>query len=95
MNWLIGSQLFLLATIIGYCALRLLHPALAPLLAAVTDEMKTSLETAGWTPEKFVGFVYNTTYYAVAIVTFFYQGGMALYYLRRRAAVASALATDV
>ena len=95
MNWLVGSQLFLLATIIGYCALRLVHPALGPLMAAVTDDMKTSLDTAGWTPEKFVGFVYNTTYYAVAIVTFFYQGGMALYYLRRREAVARALAPEL
>ncbi len=94
MNWLIGSQIFLLTTIIAYCALRLLHPAMGPLLAAVTDDMKVSLETAGWTPERFVRFVYNTTYYAVAIATFLYQGGMALYYYRRRGPVVRALAVE-
>jgi hypothetical protein len=91
MKWLVNSQVFLLATVIAYCGLRLLHPNFAQLLAAVTDDMKVSLETAGWTPDKFVHFVYNTTYYAVAIVTFFYQGGMALYYFRRRESVARAL----
>ena len=94
MNWLISSQLFLLATIISYCALRLLHPGLTPLNAAVTDEMKLSLEAAGWTPDEFVRIVYTTTYAAVAIVTFFYQGGMALYYFRRRGPVARALAAE-
>src|SRR5437660_1598457 len=94
MNWLIASQIFLLTTVIAYCALRLLHPGFGPLLAAVTDDMRASLETAGWTPERFVRFVYNTTYYAVAVVTFFYQGGMALYYFRRRRSVARALASE-
>lgn len=95
MNWLISSQLFLLSTVIVYCGLRLLHPGLEPLLAAVTDEMKLSLESAGWTPDEFVRFIYKTTYAGVAIVTFVYQGGMALYYFRRREPVARALASDV
>lgn len=94
MNWLVGSQLFLLTTVVAYCGLRLLHPGLGPLLAAVTDDMKLSLQSAGWTPERFVTFVYNTTYYAVAVVTVIYQGGMALYYFRRRAPVARALETE-
>jgi len=91
MKWLVGSQLFLLATVISYCALRLLHPAVEPLRAAVTDEMKTQLEAAGWSQDEFIRFIYNTTYYAVAVVTLFYQGGMALYYFRRREPVARAL----
>ena len=95
MKWLVSSQLFLLVTVISYCALRLLHPAIEPLRAAVTDEMKAQLEAAGWSQDEFVRFVYNTTYYAVAIVTVFYQGGMAIYYFRRREPVARALATEV
>ena len=95
MNWLVTSQLLLLATIIGYCGLRLLHPAVEPLRAAVTDDMKTQLEAAGWTQDAFIRFIYNTTYVAVAIVTFFYQGGMALYYLRRREPVAQALGPEL
>jgi hypothetical protein len=91
MSWLISSQFFLLATIIGYCALRLLHPGLGPLQSAVTDEMKLSLEAAGWTAGEFVRVVYNSTYAAVAVATLFYQGGMALYYFRRRESVTRAL----
>jgi hypothetical protein len=94
MRWLVNSQLILSATVIGYCALRLLHPSFEPLLAAVTDDMKASLAAADWTPVEFVRFVYTTTYVAVAIVTFFYQGGMALYYFKRRGAVARALAVE-
>lgn len=95
MRWLVGSQIFLLATVVAYCGLRLLHPVLDPLQAAVTDEMKVSLEAAGWKQEEFIRFVYNTTYYLVGAVTVFYQGGMAIYYLRRREPVARALAEDV
>jgi hypothetical protein len=94
MNWLVGSQLFLLLTILGYCALRLTHPSFGPLRAAVTDDMKISLEAAGYTPDSFIRLVYNLTYAAVAIVTFFYQGGMAVYYHRRRGPVARALAGE-
>lgn len=94
MKWLVSSQLFLLATVIGYCALRLLHPAIEPLRAAVTDDMKTQLEAAGWTQDEFLRVIYNTTYFAVAVVTTFYQGGMALYYFRRREAVARALVAE-
>jgi hypothetical protein len=94
MSWLVGSQLFLLATIVGYCALRLVHPAFEPLHAAITPEMKTSLETAGWTEDEFVGLVYQATYAAVGTVTCAYQGGMAIFYWRRREAVKQALATE-
>ncbi len=91
MKWLVASQLCLLVCVLGYCALRLLHPAIDPLRFALTDEMKTQLEATGWTADEFLRFVYNTTYYAVAVVTLFYQGGMALYYFRRREPVARAL----
>jgi hypothetical protein len=93
-NWLVTSQMLLLATVLGYCALRLLHPAVEPLRAAMTDDMKSQLEVAGWTEDAFIRFIYNTTYYAVAVATLFYQGGMALYYLRRREPVARALTAE-
>ena len=95
MNWLVGSQLFLLVTVLGYCALRLLHPELGPLRAAVTDEMKVSLEAASYTPDAFVQLVYTLTYAVFAIVTFFYQGGMAIYYHRRRDPVTRALTIEL
>ena len=43
LKWLIGSQLFLMAAIVSYCALRLLHPDLAPLRALIDAEMKAQL----------------------------------------------------
>ena len=95
MKWLVSSQLFLLATVIAYCALRLLHPAVEPLRGAITDDMKSQLEAAGWSQDEFIRFIYNTTYAAVAAVTLVYQGGMALYYFRRREAVTRALGRDV
>ena len=95
MDWLTGSQVFLLATIVLYCALRLYHPVIEQMRAAMTDEMKISLEAAGWRLDEFMHFVYRTTYVAVAIVTTVYQGGMAVYYWRRREAVTRALAAEL
>jgi hypothetical protein len=95
MSWLVGSQLYLMCAVIAYCGLRLWHVDLTPLRAAVTEEMKESLDLAGYTVDQFLTMVYKLTYTCVAVVTFFYQGGMALYYGRRRAAVTKALDTAV
>ena len=91
MRWLIGSQLFLMASILGYCGLRLAQPDLAPLRAAITPDLKAQLDVLGLTVDEFLGKFYRLVYQAVALVTLLYQGGMALYYLRKRAAVAAAL----
>jgi hypothetical protein len=91
MTWIINSQLLIMGAMLGYCALRLAHPQLEPLRATVTDEMKEQLAVIGWTVDQFIGTVYRFTYFAVALATFLYQGGMALYYARRRAAVTTAL----
>lgn len=92
--WLVRSQLLLLTAILCYCAWRLLRPDLAPLHHAVTPDMQEQLELIGWTVDQFIGLVYQLTYVCVAVVTALYQGGMALYYWRRRAAVAAALAAE-
>lgn len=94
LHWLVRSQLLLLGAIIGYCAWRLLRPDLAPLHTAVTPDMQEQLELIGWTVDQFIGLVYQLTYICVAVVTLLYQGGMALYYWRRRTAVAEALAAE-
>jgi hypothetical protein len=91
MTWLVNSQCLILLAMLSYCALRLAHPQLEPLRAAVTDEMKQQLELIGWSIDHFIGLVYRFTYFAVALATILYQGGMALYYFRRRGAVATAL----
>ena len=93
-RWLVASQLFLLVVVLAYCALRLTHVDLAPLHAAVTDEMRANLTQAGLSEDEFLTLTYRLTYGAVAVATFFYQGGMAVYYWRRQAAVAQALSSE-
>ena len=100
LNWLIASQLYLLATILSYVGWRLTSydPAavrhiLEPMLH--TSDLQAQLAEAGATEADLLAMV-RTIYYAgfslVAVGTLLYQGGMALYYHRRRAAVAAALA---
>jgi hypothetical protein len=97
LNWLIASQLYLLAAILGYVGWRLMSydPAivrhlLEPMLHA--SDLQAQLAEAGRTEADLLTMV-RTIYYAcfslVAVGTLFYQGGMALYYHRRRAAVAA------
>ena len=93
-DWLVRSQLLLLITILGYCAFRLTSPDLTPLRSTITAEMKEQLELIGWSIDEFLRLVYTLTYVCVAFVTFLYQGGMAFYSWRRRAAVAKALETE-
>lgn len=91
MRWLVGSQLLLMVTLLGYCAFRLYNVDLELLRSAVTDDMKKQLKELGWTIDDFVLLAYNLTWKCLAAVTIVYQGGMALYYLRRRGPVAKAL----
>ena len=99
LNWLIASQLYLLTAILGYVGWRLMSydPAvvrhlLEPMLHA--SDLQAQLAEAGATEADLLATV-RTIYYAcfglVAVATLFYQGGMALYYHRRRAAVAALL----
>lgn len=90
-KWLIGSQLFLLTTILTYCALRLARPDIATIRALITPEMKEQLETLGLGIDQFLLQVYRLTYLAVALTVTLYQGGLAFYYSRKRATVAAAL----
>ncbi|HTZ19408.1 MAG TPA: hypothetical protein VMC06_00890 [Opitutaceae bacterium] len=99
LNWLIASQLYLLAAILSYVGWRLLsydpvavRHLLEPMLRA--SDLQAQLAEAGATEADLLAMV-RTLYFAcfglVALATLFYQGGMALYYHRRRAAVAAVL----
>jgi hypothetical protein len=91
MNWLIGSQPFLLLVIFCYCALRLWFVAPPP----VPDSMRTlvAVSAAQWqmSPEAFLIITNRITAIVVAIVSVGFQGGMTIYYLRRREPVRLAL----
>lgn len=91
MNWLVASQPYLLAMILVYCGLRWLSYDPALLRAALTSEMRAAIAQNGWTEEAFLRMVYMATYAVLAAGTALYQGGMTLYYLRRRSAVRTAV----
>lgn len=93
MSWLVGSQLYLMVAILGYCEFRLANVDLSLLRSAVTDDLKTQLATVGWGVDEFIRFAYRITWFVIAAVTVLYQGGMAIYYLRRRRIVTLALET--
>lgn len=90
-TWLVGSQFFLLLSILGYCGVRLLHLELPP----VPDELRPVLETSaaqiGLGVEEYLERVYRLGLWTVALVSLLYQGGMMLYYLRHSDAVYRAL----
>lgn len=94
MKWLIASQPYLLAIIVGYCALRMWNYDPALLRAAMTSDLRESLAEAGYEEERFLRLIYATTYLALGIGTLIYQGGMTVYYYRRRAAVMTALEAE-
>ncbi len=94
LRWLVGSQLYLLAAILGYVALRLVSydPALINLV--LTDGMRQHYLDAGLHPEEMdliVKWSYYLTYVIVGMLTVVYQGLMLRFYLRHWADVQEAL----
>lgn len=94
MNWLVRSQLLLGNTILLYCAIRLLTISIASLDADMTPDLRAALSQYGMGVKEFEVLsvkLYRLVYSLVAALTLLYQGGMALYYHRRRKTVAEAL----
>ncbi len=95
MNWLIASQPFLLLVLWTYCGLRLAHFEM-PELPGGTAEL-AAVSAAQWqlTVEEYLRRLNAITVGIVALVGLAYQGGMTLYYWRRREPVAQALENEV
>jgi len=91
MGWLISSQLYLMAILLCYAAMRLARPDISTLRAVVTAELAEQIRQAGLGIDEFLLEFLRLVYVGVAAVTVLYQGGMTIYYVRRRAAVAVAL----
>lgn len=90
MRWLIVSQLYLMLVVLAYVAFQmgrgdafsaLFPPELLRQYAEQTGETVAALRRT-LSAELAIG---------IAVGTFFYQGGMTVYYLRRRSAVDAAL----
>ncbi len=93
-SWLVSSQVYLMAVVIGFCAWQLTHMDLTLFRMALTTEVKASIAQTGMTEDEFLATTYRFGYRLIALMTFFYQGGMALYYFRRRRAVDQALTQE-
>ena len=91
MSWLVGSQLSLLVVLLGYCALQLVRAKLPELPPETDSLIRMDAEQLGMTKSEFLRLFNRMLYGGFAIITFVYQGGMLLYYQRRRTAVAQAL----
>jgi len=94
-NWLVRSQLYLLVIILLYVMRQMTNYDPEYVRSMVTPYMKQMFDSVGLDIQQVLPMV-RTAFYAiygtVALVTLFYQGGLALYYRRRIAAVQTALA---
>jgi hypothetical protein len=94
-DWLVRSQLLLLATLLIYSAIQLISPDLSQIgRVKFTPEMMQTLDTLKLTKEEFALLTNTIVYVTVGAVTLIYQGAMAFYYSRHRRAVTLALEED-
>jgi hypothetical protein len=96
MKLLVRAQLFLLTVILVYCVSRLGSFDAEMVMANMTPEMQAALTEAGVSRADvlpLVRTVFYVGYGTVAVVSIFFQGGLALYYRHRTGAVNEALAT--
>jgi hypothetical protein len=95
MTWLVSSQLYLLAVILAYAGFRIVKPDIDWMMPYVTGEAAEPLQQAaqemGLTVNQFLVESMRKFYVLVAALTLVYQGGMMVYYLRRRPGVEAAL----
>lgn len=94
MRWLVRSQLVVLGVIWTYAVTRLMSFDEGLVREMVTPDMRASLNELGVTMEDILPLVrrfFYLLYGSVMAATLIYQGGLALYYRRRTAAVALAL----
>lgn len=94
LNWLVASQPFLLLVIYVYCILRYTQFEMPPIPERFQETLQTSASQLGMTVEQYFRMVNRLTAQVVAVLATIYQGWMAVYYLRRRAAILRALTLD-
>ena len=94
MRWLVASQPYLLLVILSYCALRLWLVEVPPVPESFRGVFAASAQQWGMSVEDYQRALNRITVLAVAAAAIAFQGGMMLYYLRRREPVYRALAAD-
>jgi hypothetical protein len=88
-----------MGVILAYVAYRIARPDIEGFLQFVTagpvaDSFAQAATEAVETLRQYVIDAFRAFYVAVALLTVVYQGGMAVYYLRRRGAIQVALEED-
>jgi len=95
MRWLVSSQLYLMVVMLGYAGFRLLRPDISWVLPYLTGEaaepFEQAAQQAGMSVQEMLIESFRLMYFCVAALTVLYQGGMTIYYLKRRSAVEVAL----
>ena len=91
MDWLVASQLVLLFSILAYCAVKLAQVDIPPVPDALAPMIDASAERLDMTRDEYLRFIQRLSIQIVAGISILYQGGMALYYHRRRLQVRKAL----
>lgn len=97
-RWLVRSQLLLLAVILLYVIARIATFDPVQMRALITPDLVESFRNAGLAEADImpvVENVYRFVYLVVGMVATTYQGGMALYYHRRRETVRVALGSEL
>ncbi len=95
---LIFSQPYLMAILLLYCGWQLTHvdqELIAQLKVATHrvygDQTAEKIAAAGLTEPQYYRLMYDMTFWAMAIATVAYQGGMTVYYVRRREPLVAAV----
>ena len=91
MRWLVSSQIYLLVIVLAYAGFRLLHVDTSLLKMALNADLERTITESGMSVDAFLKAAYLLSYLALGGISILYQGGMAVYYLRRRNAVVAAL----
>lgn len=94
MTWLIGSQPFLFLVIAAYCVLRMTHFDLPALPDRVRELAELSARQWRMSVDEYFRTINLIAAGVVGFVSLLYQGGMTLYYLRRREAVRRAIEAE-
>jgi len=93
-SWLIGSQLYLLVIVLAYVGYRSQHLDLESVQMVLSSEQRETIAAAGVNESEFLRIIANISNAIFGVITLLYQGGMALYYQRRRAPIEAALNFD-
>ncbi len=91
LRWLLASQPLLLAAVWAYCALRLADFVPPPLPESLREAVEETARQLGMAPADYLRLVHRITHGLVALLATAYQGGLFVYYWRRREPVRRAL----